>query len=195
MKKDFAVTQLSTGDLLRAAVKSGSELGQRVQEVMESGALVDDDTIITVVRDAITQLDASSGFILDGFPRTVVQAEKLDDMLTEAGSKLDGVYEFRVDDELLIERISGRRVHPASGRSYHIKTKPPKVEDLDDETGELLVQRPDDNEETLKKRLASFHEYTAPVIEHYKSKGILTTFDASLPPNEIYDQLKVALTK
>eukprot|EP01116_Phalansterium_solitarium_P004661 TRINITY_DN1570_c0_g1_i1.p1 TRINITY_DN1570_c0_g1~~TRINITY_DN1570_c0_g1_i1.p1 ORF type:complete len:325 (+),score=68.89 TRINITY_DN1570_c0_g1_i1:80-976(+) len=194
VKKDFALTQLSTGDLLRAAVKSGSELGTRVQAVMESGGLVDDETIVELMKEAIAQPSNAGGFILDGFPRTVAQAEKLDQMLAEAGTQLDRVFEFRVDDDQLVERISGRRVHLASGRSYHIKTKPPVVDGVDDDTGEPLVQRADDNEETLKKRLASYHEYTEPVIKYYESKSLLTTFDAQRQPAEIYADLKAALS-
>jgi len=125
--------------------------------------------------------------------RTVAQAEKLDQLLSEAGTTLDGVYEFRVDDDQLVERISGRRIHPASGRSYHVKTKPPKVDGVDDVTGEALVQRADDNEETLRKRLSAYHEHTEPVIKYYDAKGLLKTFDAQRPPADIYVDLKAAL--
>eukprot|EP01116_Phalansterium_solitarium_P000423 TRINITY_DN1027_c0_g1_i1.p1 TRINITY_DN1027_c0_g1~~TRINITY_DN1027_c0_g1_i1.p1 ORF type:complete len:158 (-),score=38.47 TRINITY_DN1027_c0_g1_i1:108-581(-) len=134
---------------------------------MEAGGLVSDELILSLIEEAISKPECSNGYLLDGFPRTVVQAEGLDRLLEGAGQHVDRVFQFRIDDDLLVRRVSGRRVHPASGRSYHVEFKPPKVPDVDDETGEPLVQRSDDNEDALRKRLAAFHECTEPVIQHY----------------------------
>ena len=160
----FGIPQISTGDMLRAAVKEGTELGLKAKEIMNAGGLVSDDIIIGLVKDRIAQPDCANGFLFDGFPRTLPQA----DAMKEAGVKLDHVVEIAVDDEEIVQRMSGRRVHPASGRTYHIQHNPPKVEGKDDVTGEDLIQREDDNENTVRHRLAVYHEQTAPLVEYYQ---------------------------
>ena len=162
--KHFDIPQISTGDMLRAAVKAGTELGKQVKEVMDSGRLVSDDLIIGLIQERITQDDCSNGFLLDGFPRTIPQAEAL----VEAGVSIDHVLEIAVDDEEIVERLSGRRVHPGSGRIYHIKHNMPKVEGKDDVTGEDLVQREDDIETTVRNRLKIYHEQTQPLVAFYQ---------------------------
>ncbi|GGC85174.1 adenylate kinase [Halopseudomonas salina] len=162
--KQFEIPQISTGDMLRAAVKAGTELGKQVKEVMESGRLVSDDLIIGLIQERIVQEDCRNGFLLDGFPRTIPQAEAL----VEAGVNIDHVLEIAVDDEEIVERLSGRRVHPASGRIYHIKHQAPKVEGKDDLTGEDLVQREDDVEATVRNRLQIYHEQTQPLVAFYQ---------------------------
>lgn len=162
--ESFAIPQISTGDMLRAAVKEGSELGLKVKEIMTTGGLVSDDIIIALVQERITQPDCANGFLFDGFPRTIPQA----DALKEAGVKLDHVVEIAVDDEEIVKRMAGRRVHPGSGRTYHVIYNPPKDEGKDDVTGEGLIQRDDDKEETVRHRLAVYHEQTAPLVEYYQ---------------------------
>ena len=159
----FGIPQISTGDMLRMAVKAGTPLGLAAQKVMDSGALVSDDIIIGLVKERITQADCANGFLFDGFPRTIPQAEAM----KTAGVKLDVVLEIDVPDASIIERMSGRRVHLPSGRTYHIKFNPPKVADRDDVTGEPLVQREDDREETVRKRLLVYQAQTRPLIDYY----------------------------
>lgn len=159
----YAIPQISTGDMLRAAVKAGTPLGLAAKAVMDSGQLVSDDIIIGLVKERLTQPDCAKGYMFDGFPRTLPQA----DALKESGVRLDAVLEIDVPDSEIIERMSGRRVHTASGRTYHIKFNPPKVEGKDDETGEPLVQREDDKEEVVKKRLDVYHDQTKPLIKYY----------------------------
>ena len=160
----YGIPQISTGDMLRAAVKAGTPLGQRVKKVMESGALVSDDIIIALVKERITQPDCAAGFLFDGFPRTIVQAQALID----AGIELDGVLEIEVPDEEIVKRLSGRRVHEKSGRVYHVVYNPPKVPGRDDETGDELVQRKDDAEATVRQRLSVYHDQTFPLVEFYR---------------------------
>src|SRR5690554_2255019 len=155
----FNIPQISTGDMLRAAVKEGSELGVKVKEIMTSGGLVSDDIIIALVKERITQPDCENGFLFDGFPRTIPQA----DAMKEAGVKLDHVLEIAVEDEEIVKRLAGRRVHPGSGRVYHVEYNPPKEAGKDDVTGEALIQRDDDRESTVRNRLAVYHEQTAPL--------------------------------
>ena len=159
----YGIPQISTGDMLRAAVKAGTPLGQQADAVMKSGGLVSDDLIINLVKERIAQADCANGFLFDGFPRTLPQA----DAMKAAGVKLDYVLEIDVPFDAIIERMSGRRSHPASGRTYHVKFNPPKVEGKDDVTGELLVQRPDDQEETVKKRLDVYSAQTRPLVAYY----------------------------
>jgi adenylate kinase len=149
--------------MLREAVAAKTQLGLQAKAAMESGQLVSDDLVVGIISDAIKRADCRNGFILDGFPRTVVQAEKLDSMLAQRGTQIDKVLNFSVPDSVLVERVTGRWVHPASGRSYHTKFAPPRVPGVDDITGEPLIQRKDDNAETLKSRLSAFHQQTAPV--------------------------------
>jgi adenylate kinase len=163
----FDIPQISTGDMLRSAVSAGTNLGKRVKAVMDSGALVSDDIIIELVKERIALPDCGNGFLFDGFPRTIPQAEALD----EAGVPLDCVLEIRVPDEDIVKRLSGRRVHPASGRVYHVVFNPPRVAGKDDETGEPLVQRADDEENTVRERLAVYHRQTHPLVEYYQRKA------------------------
>ncbi len=160
----FKIPQISTGDMLRAAVKAESELGKQVKEVMATGGLVSDDIIIALIEERIQRPDCENVFLLDGFTRTSPQAEAL----KSQGIAIDYVVEIAVDDEEIVSRLSGRRVHEGSGRIYHIRFDPPKVEGKDNETGEPLVQRPDDKEETVRKRLSIYHSQTAPLINYYQ---------------------------
>ena len=166
----YAIPQISTGDMLRAAVKAESPLGLQVKDIMASGGLVSDDIIISLVKERITQEDCKNGFLFDGFPRTIPQAEALQ----AAGVEIDHVLEIHVDDEEIVKRLSGRRVHPDSGRIYHIVHNPPKEEGVDDVTGEPLIQRDDDKEETVRKRLSVYHEQTEPLVEYYKQMSAET---------------------
>ena len=163
--KQFGIPQISTGDMLRAAVKAGTPLGLQAKAIMDAGQLVSDDLIINLVKDRIAQPDCANGFLFDGFPRTIPQAEAM----KAAGVKLDYVLEIDVPFDAIIERMSGRRSHPASGRTYHVKFNPPKVEGKDDETGEDLVQREDDKEDTVKKRLQVYSDQTRPLVDYYSN--------------------------
>ncbi len=164
IKEKLGIPQISTGDMLRAAVAAGTELGKKAKKIMDEGGLVPDDLILDLVRERISQPDCEKGFLLDGFPRTVPQAEALKKM----GIRIDAVIEITLDDEEIIRRMSGRRVHPASGRTYHVIFNPPKEEGKDDVTGEPLIQRDDDREETVRKRLEVYHEQTEPLVEFYR---------------------------
>lgn len=159
----YGIPQISTGDMLRAAVKAGTTLGLQAKAVMESGGLVSDDLIINLVKERIAQPDCTDGFLFDGFPRTIPQAEAM----RAAGVKLDYVLEIDVPFDAIIERMSGRRSHPPSGRTYHVRFNPPKVEGIDDVTGEPLVQREDDKEETVRKRLEVYSAQTRPLVDYY----------------------------
>ena len=161
--KKYNIPQISTGDMLRAAVKAGTELGKEAKKVMDAGGLVSDDLILGLVKERIQESDCANGFLFDGFPRTLAQA----DSLKEQGVEIDGVVEIDVDDAEIIKRMSGRRVHLSSGRTYHIVFNPPKVEGKDDETGEDLIQRDDDQADTVKKRLDVYHDQTEPLIGYY----------------------------
>ena len=163
----YGIPQISTGDMLRAAVQSGNALGRRVRQVMDSGALVSDDIIVALVRERIAEPDCQAGFLFDGFPRTIPQAEALE----AAGVQLGAVVEIGVDDEEIIERMSGRRIHPGSGRVYHLLHNPPRVPGVDDETGEPLLQRKDDREATVRERLAVYRRQTEPLIAFYKGRA------------------------
>ena len=163
IKERFNIPQISTGDMLRAAVKEGTELGMAAKKVMDAGGLVSDDIIIGLVKDRLKQSDCASGYLFDGFPRTIPQA----DAMKDAGVTIDCVLEIDVPDDAIIERMSGRRVHPASGRTYHVKFNPPKAEGKDDATGEALIQRDDDREETVRKRLSVYHEQTKQLVGYY----------------------------
>ena len=165
--RELGIPKISTGDMLRAAVKAGSPLGQQAKQIMESGGLVSDELILNLIRDRITHDDCARGFLFDGFPRTIPQAEGLDAIQVA----IDRVIEIAVDDEEIVRRMSGRRVHPASGRSYHIFFNPPRVPDVDDETGEALVQRDDDREDTVRNRLHVYHEQTEPLIDFYSRRA------------------------
>lgn len=161
----FGIPQISTGDMLRAAVKAKTELGLQAKEVMDAGGLVSDDIIIGLVKERITEDDCANGFLFDGFPRTIPQAQAM----VEAGVSIDHVVEIAVEDEDIVARLSGRRVHPGSGRVYHVRYNPPQQEGLDDETNEALVQREDDQEATVRKRLEVYHSQTSPLIDFYQN--------------------------
>lgn len=165
IKEKFRIPQISTGDMLRAAVTAGTPLGIAAKKVMDAGALVSDDIIINLVKERIKEADCAHGFLFDGFPRTIAQAQAMRD----AEIAIDYVVEIEVPDSDIIQRMDGRRVHPASGRTYHIKFNPPKVPGKDDVNGEELVQRPDDRADTVQKRLAVYHEQTKPLVEYYSA--------------------------
>ncbi|WP_020682215.1 adenylate kinase [Marinobacterium rhizophilum] len=179
LTEKFNIPQISTGDMLRAAVKAGTPLGIKAKAVMDAGQLVSDDIIIGLVQERITEDDCANGFLFDGFPRTIPQA----DALKDAGVKIDAVVEIDVDNEEIIKRMSGRRVHPGSGRTYHVVFNAPKVEGKDDVTGEDLIQREDDKEETVRARLKVYDEQTAPLISYYKSWA---EADAASAPRYVY---------
>jgi len=163
----YDIPQISTGDMLRAAVRAGTPLGIEAKKVMDAGGLVSDDIILGLIKERIAQDDCTSGFLLDGFPRTIAQAEGLKAM----GIDISHVVEIAVDDEEIVKRMAGRRVHPVSGRSYHVIFNPPKVEGVDDVTGEPLIQRDDDKEETVRKRLEVYHNQTKPLVGYYSAAG------------------------
>jgi len=192
--ENYGVPQISTGDMLRAAIKQGSELGKKVQAVMDAGQLVSDELIIELVKDRVKNEDCAKGFLLDGFPRTIPQA----DAMKENGIDVDFVLEFDVPDEEIVKRMSGRRVHSASGRVYHTVYNPPKVAGKDDETGEELIIRADDIEETVRKRLAIYHEQTAPLVSYYTKeadagKSKYVTFDGTQAVDAVSKQLRELL--
>lgn len=161
----YNIAHISTGDMIRQTIKSGSQIGQELKKVLDAGQLVSDEFIIEIVKDRISKDDCKNGFLLDGVPRTIAQAQELDKL----GIDIDYIVEVDVADKLLIERITGRRVHPGSGRTYHIKFNPPKVKDTDDVTGEPLITRTDDNEATVKERLDVYHQQTAKLIDFYRN--------------------------
>ncbi|MFT5277114.1 MAG: adenylate kinase [Glaciecola sp.] len=161
----FGIPQISTGDMLRAAIKAGTQMGMAAKTVMDAGQLVSDDIIIGLVKERIAQEDCANGFLLDGFPRTIPQA----DAMKEAGVKVDHCIEFDVPDDVIVGRMSGRRVHPGSGRVYHVTFNPPKVEGKDDDTGEDIIVREDDKEVTVRGRLAVYHDQTKPLVDYYQS--------------------------
>ena len=188
--KEFAIPQISTGDMLRAAIKEGSELGKKAKAVMDAGNLVSDDIILGLVKERILKDDCKNGFLFDGFPRTIPQAQAL----VDAGIGIDAVVELQVPDEKIVKRMSGRRVHLGSGRTYHIVYNPPKVEGKDDVTGEDLVIRPDDEESTVRSRLDVYHKQTEPLIDFYSdlaSKGATSyiAVDADRPVDVIADEI------
>lgn len=163
----YGIPQISTGDMLRSAIKAGTELGLAAKKVMDEGKLVSDEIIIGLVKERVAEADCTKGFLLDGFPRTIPQA----DAMKENGIDVDHVIEFDVPDEVIVERMGGRRVHPSSGRVYHVTFNPPKEEGKDDVTGEDLVVRPDDEEATVRKRLGVYHEQTKPLVDYYQGEA------------------------
>ncbi len=197
IKEKYQIPQISTGDMLRAAVKAGTDLGMKAKEYMDSGGLVPDAVIIGLVKERIQEADCAKGFLFDGFPRTIPQA----DAMKEAGVAIDAVVEIDVPDQEIIKRMSGRRAHLASGRTYHVIYNPPKVEGKDDVTGEPLVQRDDDKEDVVKKRLDVYHAQTEPLVAYYKKWA--ATAEAGAPQHiriegvgkvdEIRDQIFTAL--
>jgi adenylate kinase len=190
IEKALNVVQLSTGDMLRAAVAAGTEVGKRAKAVMEAGKLVSDDILIAMIEARIAEPDCKNGFILDGFPRTVAQAEALDVMLKGKGAKLDHVIELAVDDAALVARISGRYSCGNCGAVYHDQTKPTKVKDTCDSCGSTkMVRRPDDNAQTVASRLKAYHDQTAPIIPYYRTQGTLKTVDGMAEMNDVTKSL------
>jgi adenylate kinase len=195
IKEAFNIPQISTGDMLRAAVKAGTSLGIEAKKIMDAGGLVRDDIIIGLVKERIQEADCANGFLFDGFPRTLAQAEAM----KEAGVVLDFVVEIDVPDEVIVERMSGRRVHVASGRTYHLVYNPPKVAGKDDETGEDLIQRDDDQAETVQKRLNVYHEQTEVLVDYYGKQSVETGLpgyikvDGTQDVNEVKEQVLAQL--
>jgi len=191
IRDKFCVCHLATGDMLREQVQQKTPLGLKAKEIMDVGGLVSDDIMVSMIKDQLeNNKSCKNGFVLDGFPRTIPQAQKLDGMLQARGEKLDSVVQLLIDDQLLISRITGRLIHAPSGRTYHKIFSPPKKTGVDDVTGEALIQRSDDNVETLRKRLGAFHAQTGPVVEYYKTKGLWHGIDAAQSPSVVWDNLR-----
>lgn len=185
----YGIPQISTGDIFRKNIKEGTELGKKAQEYTNSGRLVPDELVVDLVADRLQQEDCANGYLLDGFPRTIAQAEAFDRFLAEHGQKLDAVINFEVGYEALIERLTGRRICKVCGAGYHVTNLPPKVEGVCDKCGGELEQRKDDTRETAEKRLEVYEESTAPLIEYYSKSGALENFNAEKAPEEVFEEI------
>ena len=185
----YGVPQISTGDIFRKNIKEGTELGKKAQEYMNAGGLVPDELVVDLVKDRLMQDDCANGYLLDGFPRTIAQAEQLDEFLKEQGTKLDAVINFEVGYDTLMERLTGRRLCKVCGASYHIKNFPPKTDGVCDKCGGELIQRDDDTEETARKRIEVYEESTAPLIEYYTKSGDLKNFNAEKDASEVFEEI------
>ena len=195
IKDELCICHLATGDMLRDAVSKGTETGKIAKDVMARGDLVSDELVISLVKENMNGPECERGILLDGFPRTNVQAEKLDSMFKEQGKTIDQVVEFNVDESVLGERIEGRRIHKNSGRSYHLKFNPPKVEGLDDLTGEPLMHRPDDTIAALTKRMQGYHSQTTPILDYYRKQNILFTINATASMEDVRKQIADGVLK
>ncbi len=193
LQDDFRLLYVSTGNMLRAAVEEGTELGRQAKAVMDRGELVPDDVIIGVIVEKVGAEDAQDGFLLDGFPRTVTQAEALEGALSELGRSLTAALLIDVDDDDVVRRISGRRVCQKANHVYHVDTNRPKHDNVCDIDGSRLIQRDDDREDTVRTRLKVYHEQTAPLVEFYEERGILKRFDGTRSPTEVHDHIRATL--
>ena len=193
--REFGFVQLSTGDMLRAAIRKGTEIGLQAKSIVDKGELVSDEIVIGIVRDRIFSTECECGYMLDGFPRTLAQAEKLDQILSDRNQKIDVVLRLCVPDDMVLRRIASRRFHISSGRIYNIEFYPPKIEGRDDITGEKLVQREDDKEEIVQSRLNTYHELTEPLVRYYQKQGILKAIDGTGSPENIYADIKQTLNE
>jgi len=187
--KRYNIPHISTGDIFRANIKEGTELGKKAKEYMDKGLLVPDEIVVSIVKDRLSKDDCKNGFLLDGFPRTIEQAEALDEELKNMGIKLDKVVNIYADKEILIERATGRRICKKCGATYHIKFNPPKVENICDIDGGELFQRDDDNEKTVATRIEVYQKQTEPLIEYYTKKGIILNVDGTKPIDEVFETI------
>jgi adenylate kinase len=193
LRADFSLAYIATGEMLRDAVDAGTELGLKAKAIMEAGGLLPDDIMIGLVLERLRADDARDGFLLDGFPRTVPQAEALDTEMGRLGRRITAVLCLEVPDENIVRRISGRRISETSGRVYHVEFDPPEREGIDDVDGSPLVQREDDKAEVITARLAKYHEATHPLIEYYDERGLLRRFDGTRPPTEVHDHIRATI--
>jgi adenylate kinase len=191
--QDFGLVSIATGDMLRASVRDGTELGRKAKEHMDAGRLVPDELVTAMIGERISQEDAKDGFLLDGFPRNVAQADALNAMLDEHGRRVSAVLDIDVPDEEVIRRLSGRRVCVKNGHTYHVEFDPPKREGVCDQDGSRLEQRDDDKPETIRRRLAVYHEATEPLEDYYEERGLLRRFDGTRSPTEVHDHIRATL--
>jgi adenylate kinase len=189
----FGIPQISTGDILRSAVKEGTPMGVKAKSFMDAGGLVPDEVVVGIVRERLQMSDCAGGFILDGFPRTVAQADALKETLQQLGKNLDAVISLEVDVEALVERLTGRRTCKTCGRGYHVKFDPPKIAGTCDSCGGALIQRDDDKEETIRKRLEVYHQQTAPLVAYYRTDSLLTSVDGMREIDTVQQQILSAL--
>ena len=192
---EYGYVQLSTGDMLRSGCCSDSKIGRELKALMDGGNLVSDEIVIGIVEERIFQNESATGYMLDGFPRNKAQAKKLDAMLAGKNQQIDMVLRLLVKDEVLVQRIAGRRFHLESGRSYHVEFNPPEISGKDDLTGDYLIQRADDNEDVIKSRLEIYREQTEPLVKYYEEKSVLVSIDGLGTPDEIFARIKTAFEK